>query len=78
MAPQDSLAGRPHEKSRTLGEIAAHIANLPGLFIATLNQDEFDRHAEITNSSFLSFFGLPSPFLWIERGHGLQGEVPPL
>src|SRR3954470_15200903 len=42
--PQDSLTWRPHEKSRTLGEIAAHIANLPGLFIATLNQDEFDRY----------------------------------
>lgn len=42
--PPDSLAWRPHEKSRTLGEIAAHIANLPGLFIATLNQDEFDRY----------------------------------
>jgi uncharacterized damage-inducible protein DinB len=42
--PPDSLTWKPHEKSRTLGEIAAHIANLPGLFIATLNQDEFDRH----------------------------------
>ena len=42
--PQDALAWKPHEKSRTLGEIAAHIANLPGLFIATLNQDEFDRY----------------------------------
>src|SRR3954469_24732533 len=42
--PQDSLTWRPHEKSRTLGEIAAHIANLPGLFIATLNHDEFDRY----------------------------------
>jgi uncharacterized damage-inducible protein DinB len=41
--PQDSLSWKPHERSRTLGEIAAHIANLPGLFIATLNQDEFDR-----------------------------------
>jgi uncharacterized damage-inducible protein DinB len=42
--PQDSLTWKPHEKSRTLGEIAAHIANLPGLFIATLNRDEFDRY----------------------------------
>ncbi|HKC64079.1 MAG TPA: DinB family protein [Pyrinomonadaceae bacterium] len=42
--PQDSLAWKPHEKSRTLGEIAAHIANLPGLFIATLNGEEFDRY----------------------------------
>jgi uncharacterized damage-inducible protein DinB len=42
--PQGALAWKPHEKSRTLGEIAAHIANLPGLFIATLNQAEFDRY----------------------------------
>jgi hypothetical protein len=27
--PPDSLAWKPHEKSRTIGEIAAHIANLP-------------------------------------------------
>jgi len=42
--PENSLAWKPHEKSRTLGEIGAHIANLPGLFIASLDQDEFDRH----------------------------------
>jgi uncharacterized damage-inducible protein DinB len=42
--PQDSLAWKPHGKSRTLGEIAAHIADLPGLFIATLNRDECDRY----------------------------------
>jgi uncharacterized damage-inducible protein DinB len=41
--PEASLAWRPHEKSRTLGEMAAHVANLPGLFIATLDRDEFDR-----------------------------------
>lgn len=41
--PQDSLAWKPHEKSRTLGEIAAHIANLPGIFITPLDRDEFDR-----------------------------------
>jgi uncharacterized damage-inducible protein DinB len=42
--PPESLAWKPHEKSRTLGELAAHILNLPGLFIATLSHDEFDRH----------------------------------
>lgn len=41
--PDDSLDFRPHEKSRTLGEIASHIANLPGLFLAPLDRDEFDR-----------------------------------
>lgn len=42
--PSDRLSWKPHEKSRTLGELAGHIANLPGMFIATLNQDEFDRY----------------------------------
>jgi uncharacterized damage-inducible protein DinB len=42
--PQESLAWKPHEKSRTLGEIASHIANLPGVFLATLGREEFDRH----------------------------------
>jgi uncharacterized damage-inducible protein DinB len=41
--PQDSFMWKPHDKSRTVGEIATHIANLPGIFIASLNQDEFDR-----------------------------------
>ncbi len=41
--PADALEFRPHEKSRTLGEIALHIANLPGLFIAPLDREEFDR-----------------------------------
>ena len=58
--PQDALAWKPHEKSRTLGEIAAHIANLPGLFIATLNRDEFDRYdyksAVATSSDILETF----------------------
>lgn len=39
LVPQDSLTWKPHEKSRTLGEIAAHIANLPGLFITPLDRD---------------------------------------
>jgi len=42
--PEDSLDWRPHSKSRTLGEIAAHIANLPGVFLATIDADEFDRN----------------------------------
>ncbi len=42
--PKDALKWKPHAKSKTLGEIAAHIANIPGLFIAALNREEFDRH----------------------------------
>ena len=41
--PQASLMWKPHEKSRTLGETAAHIAHLPGIFITPLDRDGFDR-----------------------------------
>src|SRR5262245_7575891 len=58
--PQDALAWKPHEKSRSLGEIAGHIAKLPGLFIATLNYDEFDlydyKSAVDTTSDILETF----------------------
>ena len=33
---------RPHPKSRTLGELANHLAQLPGFGIMMLTQDEFD------------------------------------
>ncbi len=38
-----SLAWKPHAKSRSLGEVAAHIANIPGIFLASLVGDELDR-----------------------------------
>lgn len=40
--PQDSLLWQPHEKSMTLGRLAAHIAGLPHLLVATLTLDEYD------------------------------------
>ena len=33
---------RPHEKSRSLGDLATHIAQLPGFGIMMLTKDEFD------------------------------------
>jgi uncharacterized damage-inducible protein DinB len=33
---------RPHEKSMTLGQLATHIAQLPGFGISMLTRDEFD------------------------------------
>ena len=33
---------RPHEKSRSLGQLATHLAQLPGFGIMMLTQDEFD------------------------------------
>jgi uncharacterized damage-inducible protein DinB len=37
---QDSW--RPHEKSRTLGELATHVAQLPGFGILMLTSDDYD------------------------------------
>jgi uncharacterized damage-inducible protein DinB len=40
--PEESLAWQPHAKSMTLGRLAAHIANLPGILIGALKEDELD------------------------------------
>lgn len=40
--PEESFGWKPHEKSMTLGRLAAHVAELPELIIPALTQDEFD------------------------------------
>jgi uncharacterized damage-inducible protein DinB len=41
--PDESFAWQPHEKSMTLGRLAAHVAGLHGTWLKTsLTQDEFD------------------------------------
>jgi uncharacterized damage-inducible protein DinB len=39
--PQDKLGWKPHDKSRTLGELAFHVANLPGMAEKVVMHDEF-------------------------------------
>jgi len=39
--PQDKLAWKPHQKSRSLGELAMHIANIPGMAERVANYEEF-------------------------------------
>jgi len=39
--PQDKLAWKPHAKSRSLGELAAHIANIPGMAEKIAKAEEF-------------------------------------
>ena len=39
--PNDKLSWRPHPKSRTLGELAAHIAGICGMADKIINADEF-------------------------------------
>lgn len=40
--PESRAAWTPHTKSRTLGELASHIANLPRLGLITMESDELD------------------------------------
>ncbi len=40
--PDQQFGWKPHEKSMTLGRLAAHISELPGLMGVILDQDEFD------------------------------------
>lgn len=39
--PADKLAWKPHPKSRSLGELAMHVATIPGLAERVANSDEF-------------------------------------
>jgi uncharacterized damage-inducible protein DinB len=40
--PEASFGWKPHEKSMSLGRLAAHVAELPELIIPALTRDEFD------------------------------------
>lgn len=40
--PGDKLSWRPHRKSMTLGQLALHVANVPGRTARMLQQDHFD------------------------------------
>ena len=40
--PNDKFDWKPHEKSRTLGQLASHIADLPGYLNSVLTMDELD------------------------------------
>src|SRR5438874_13121883 len=47
--PQDKLGWKPHEKSHTAGELALHIANLPGFVVrfALVDQSPVPDNAEL-------------------------------
>jgi uncharacterized damage-inducible protein DinB len=40
--PAENLAWKPHEKSKTIGALALHVAALPGRWIRILDSDTFD------------------------------------
>jgi hypothetical protein len=40
--PEDKLAWKPHEKSMLLGRLAGHIAELPGMGVNIMKDDELD------------------------------------
>lgn len=40
--PGDKLAWKPHSKSMSLGQLALHIANIPGNLTRITTQDQFD------------------------------------
>jgi uncharacterized damage-inducible protein DinB len=40
--PEDKFSWKPHDKSKTLGELASHIAEMPYWAIVTLTTHEYD------------------------------------
>lgn len=57
--PEEQLSWKPHDKSRTVGELGAHIADVVALQVAVLTQDELD------------FGGSPPPSLSPESKSGI-------
>jgi len=45
LVPSESLSWKPHEKSMTLGRLAAHVAELPGWAKMTLETEELNFEA---------------------------------
>lgn len=45
--PENKLGWRPHEKSMTLGQLAMHVANLPGAIAELSTLASFDVNTEI-------------------------------
>src|ERR1700693_4924142 len=40
--PEDKLGWKPHAKSMTLGRLAGHIAELPGMGVVVIKEDALD------------------------------------
>lgn len=40
--PEEKFDWKPHEKSKTLGQLATHVADLPGFLNSILTRDEVD------------------------------------
>jgi uncharacterized damage-inducible protein DinB len=40
--PDDKFAWKPHDKSMSLGQLVAHLAEMPGWAVPTLKQDSLD------------------------------------
>ena len=52
--PQDRLAWKPHDKSMSLGELAMHVATLPGAIAEVSMQPTFDAGTQIPRPSATS------------------------
>ena len=47
--PEEKLTWKPHEKSMALGQLALHLATIPGGIASIAQQDSFD----VLNASFV-------------------------
>ena len=53
--PDSRAAWRPHARSRTMGELASHIGNLPRLGLITMETDELELNPAIGGSGTPEF-----------------------
>ncbi len=61
--PDEKAAWTPHEKSRSLGALASHLADIPGRMGSSLNQESLD---------FAPVEGRAPPRAWTSRAEALS------
>ncbi|MGH7450936.1 MAG: DinB family protein [bacterium] len=60
--PEDQLSWTPHKKSMTLGQLAMHVASVPGAIAGISTQPAFDVKTEIPRPSATSVAELLTVF----------------
>lgn len=70
--PNDKLTWRPHQKSRTLGELAIHVANIPMMADKIVNLDEFSPTSPAPGATTMSAEDIRNAF---EKNQELAEKV---
>ncbi len=74
--PQDQLLWKPHERSMTLGQLALHIAVIPGAIAELASNSEFDANTQIPRPNPANIAELMAAYdLSLEKARTILGAM---